>query len=61
MNDNIKNTEHREQDPAEGSRAIIDRELERQDDKAGQRAAAGKPVDPNQTPLEARPQIDQKK
>ena len=61
MNDNIKNTEHREQDPAEGSRAIIDRELERQDDKTGQRAAAGKPVDPNQTPLDARAQINQKK
>lgn len=47
MNDNIKNTEHREQDPAEGSREIVDRELERQDNKAGQRAAAGKPVAPH--------------
>lgn len=45
MNDNIKNTEHPEQDPAEGSREIIDRELKRQDNKAGQQAAAGKPLD----------------
>lgn len=59
MNDNIKNTEHREQDPAEGSREIVDRELERQDNKAGQRAAAGKPVAP--TPLEERPETDRKK
>lgn len=44
MNDNIKNTEHREQDPAEGSREIVDRELKRQDNGAGLRAAAGKPA-----------------
>lgn len=61
MNDNVKNTEHREQDPAEGSREIVDRELERQDNKAGQRAAAGRPTDPNPKPLEERPQINQKK
>lgn len=54
MNDNVKNTEHREQDPVEGSREIIDRELKRQDDKAGQQAAAGKPLD-------ERPQINQRK
>lgn len=56
MNDNtnIDNTEHREQDPVEGSREIIDRELERQDNKAGQRAAAGKQID-------GRPQINQKR
>lgn len=47
MNDNgkIKDTEHRAEDPAEGARDIIDRELKRQDDKAGQKAAAGKPAD----------------
>lgn len=45
MNDNIKDTEHREQDPAEGARDIIERELRRQDNKAGQQAAAGKPLD----------------
>lgn len=61
MNDNIQNTEHREQDPAEGSREIIERELRRQDNKAGQRAAAGKPIDPIPLPLEERPQINQKK
>ena len=61
MNDNIENTEHREQDPVEGSREIIERELRRQDNKAGQQAAAGKPIDPNQPPLDARPQINQKK
>jgi len=54
MNDNAKNNEHREQDPAEGSREIVDRELERQDNKAGREAAAGKPLD-------QRPQINQKK
>ncbi len=48
MNDNAKDTEHREQDPAEGARDIIDRELKRQDDKAGRTAAAGKPTDRNQ-------------
>lgn len=61
MNDNVKNTEHREQDPAEGSHEIVDRELERQDNKAGQRAAAGRPTDPTPTPLKERPQINQKK
>ncbi len=61
MNDNVKNTEHREQDPVEGSREIVDRELARQDNKAGQQAAAGRPTDPNQAPLDARPQINQKK
>lgn len=47
MNDNgkIKDTEHRAEDPAEGARDIIDHELKRQDDKAGQKAAAGKPAD----------------
>ena len=47
MNDNgkIKDTEHRAEDPAEGARDIIDRELKRQDDKAVQQAAAGKPAD----------------
>jgi hypothetical protein len=45
MNDNTKDTDHPEQDPAEGSRETIDRELKRQDNKAGQQAAAGKPVD----------------
>ena len=44
MNDNIKNTEHRGQDPAEGSREIVERELSRHDNGAGQRAAAGKPA-----------------
>jgi hypothetical protein len=61
MNDNGKNTEHREQDPVEGARDIVDRELKRQDDEAGRRAAAGKPIDPTQLPLEERPQINQKK
>lgn len=61
MNDNVKNNEHREQDPVEGSREIVDRELERQDNMAGQRAAAGKPIDPAPAPLEVRPQINQKK
>lgn len=61
MNDNAKNNEHREQDPVEGSREIVDRELKRQDDAAGQRAAAGKPVDPTPPPLEERPQINRKK
>ncbi len=61
MNDNIKDSEHREQDPVEGSREIVDRELERQDNKAGRRAAAGKPVAPNPTPLDERPEINQKK
>lgn len=61
MNDNNRNTEHREQDPAEGARDIVDRELKRQDDEAGRRAAAGKPIDPTPLPLEERPQINQKK
>lgn len=61
MNDNIKNSEHREQDPVEGSREIVDRELQRQDNEAGRKAAAGKPADHDRTPLEQRPQINQKK
>jgi hypothetical protein len=61
MNDNNQNTEHREQDPVEGARDIVDRELKRQDDEAGRRAAAGKPIDPTPLPLEERPQINQKK
>ena len=61
MNDNGKNTEDREQDPVEGARDIVDRELKRQDDEAGRRAAAGKPIDPTPLPLEERPQINQKK
>ena len=60
MND-TKSTEHREQDPVEGARDIVDRELKRQDDEAGRRAAAGKPIDPTPLPLEERPQINQKK
>lgn len=61
MNDNNQNAEHREQDPVEGARDIVDRELKRQDDEAGRRAAAGKPLDPTPLPLEERPQINQKK
>lgn len=61
MNDNDKTTEHREQDPVEGARDIVDRELKRQDSEAGRRAAAGKPLDPTPLPLEERPQINQKK
>ena len=61
MNDNGKNTEHREQDPVEGARDIVDRELKRQDNEAGRRAAEGKPLDPTLLPLEERPQINQKK
>ena len=61
MNDNGKTTEHREQDPVEGARDIVDRELKRQDSEAGRRAAAGKPLDPTPLPLEERPQINQKK
>ena len=61
MNDNNQNTEHREQDPVEGARDIVDRELKRQDDEASRRAAAGKPIDPTPLPLEERPQINQKK
>lgn len=61
MNDNNQKTEHREQDPVEGARDIVDRELKRQDDEAGRRAAAGKPIDPTPLPLEERPQINQKK
>ncbi len=60
MNDN-KNTEHHEQDPVEGARDIVDRELKRQDNEAGRRAAQGKPLDPTLLPLEERPQINQKK
>lgn len=60
MNDN-KSTEHREQDPVEGARDIVDRELKRQDNEAGRRAAEGKPLDPTLLPLEERPQINQKK
>ena len=61
MNDNGKNTEHREQDPVEGARDIVDRELKRQDDEAGRRAAAGKPIDPTPLPIEECPQINKKK
>ena len=61
MTDNDKTSEHRRQDPVEGARDIVDRELRRQDDEAGRRAAAGKPIDPTPPPLEERPQINQKK
>jgi hypothetical protein len=45
MNDNIKDTEHPEQDPAEGSREIIDRELKRQTNRTGREPTAGRPAD----------------
>lgn len=45
MSDNAKDTEHRDQDPAEGSREIIDRELKRLDEKTGNKPTIGRPAD----------------
>lgn len=45
MNDNAKNPEHPDQDPAEGSRDIVERELKRQDNQAGQTPTVGRPAD----------------
>ncbi|WP_370677911.1 hypothetical protein [Pleomorphomonas sp. PLEO] len=45
MDDNTKDTEHPEQDPAEGSREVIDRELKRQGNKTGREPTAGRPAD----------------
>ncbi len=44
--DMAQNTPKPDQDPAEGSREVIDRQLKRQDEKEqGKRRAGGKPSD----------------